>query len=344
VIAFLTKAYHDDDLPISRHPLKLDIVGILLTISKFLREIMADILVVDPNEAFATLLTEELRRQEHQVVSALSYDEALGVAQSRGIDLALIDMGLDGPGAVALAQGLREMQPQLRLVFIPLIGEDLAPEVGELIVYQGILPKPFFLPELPDRIDLALQVPLAGETEAEAAESGEEPEEAEPPLVVVETVAETADSPVEPAPAPHEDLYAVRSTISADLVARHQGEIERALRVLAREIGADAVLLTVGDAVAASAAQMQGELIEVLAETVTGSWKRSLRVAHILDRAQTHFEFNISGGDYSLYAVSVDGDTILTVALRSSTPLGLLRHQARGAAEEIAYLCRDGLF
>ena len=304
---------------------------------------MADILVVDPNEAFATLLTEELRRQDHQVVSALSYDEALGVAQSRSVDLALIDMGLNGPGAVALAQGLREVRPQLRLVFIPLIGEELAPEVGQLIVYQGVLPKPFFLPELPDRIDQALQMPLeGGQEESVTVESVSE--EAEPPIVVAEPAIETAPPPVETSSSPIEDLYAVQSTISADLVARHRREIERALRVLAREIGADAVLLTVGEAVAASAAQMQGELIEVLAETVTGSWRRSLRVAHILDRAQTHFEFNISGGDYSLYAISVDGDTILTVALRSSTPLGLLRHQARGTAEEIAYLCRDGVF
>ncbi|MFP4344494.1 MAG: response regulator [Anaerolineales bacterium] len=309
---------------------------------------MADILVVDPNEAFATLLTEELRRQDHQVVSVLSYDEALGVAQSRSVDLALIDMGLNGPGAVALAQGLREVRPQLRLVFIPLIGEDLAPEVGQLITYQGVLPKPFFLPELPDRIDQALQRPLEGEEQEvarveEVARIEEVYEEDGPSSVLVEPVTERVPPPVEVS-SPLEDIYAVQSTISADLVARHRGGIERALRVLARESGADAVLLTVGESVAASAAQMQGELIEVLAETVTGSWRRSLRVAHILDRAQTHFEFNISGGDYSLYAISVDGDTILTVALRNSTPLGLLRHQARGTAEEIAYLCRDGAF
>ena len=94
---------------------------------------MAAILVVDPNEAFATLLVEELQQQAHDVRSASTFEAAVAAAESTGFDLVLLDMAVGEPGAVPLAQELRAHQQNLRLMFIPMLGEELPDEVREQV-------------------------------------------------------------------------------------------------------------------------------------------------------------------------------------------------------------------
>lgn len=116
-------------------------------------------LVVDPNVAFATLLKEELMRLGHNVDVCTSGANAMALVSSSPPDLALLDMGLEGPDALVLGRRLRELRQDIRLVLIPLMGEQ--PALGEdAPAIQGVLPKPFFLPELPDRIASALAAPL----------------------------------------------------------------------------------------------------------------------------------------------------------------------------------------
>ena len=184
---------------------------------------MTSILVIDPNVAFSTLLTEELRRQKYDVQAAFDYDEALEVGQTHDFELALVDMGLEEPGGLDLAQRLREAQPELRLMFIPLMGEELAAEVGQSLSVQGVLPKPFFLPELPERIELALQAPLS------AAAAGELKVKEPEPL-------EVAD-----------ELEGDTGPISARMVNQHRAEIQRLMQGLVYDVGGDLVLLTLGD-------------------------------------------------------------------------------------------------
>ncbi|RME37125.1 MAG: hypothetical protein D6793_04710, partial [Thermoflexia bacterium] len=50
---------------------------------------------------------------------------------------------------------------------IPLEGEEVPAELADVPI-QGTLPKPFFLPELPERIRQALSRPLAAPAQAEA--------------------------------------------------------------------------------------------------------------------------------------------------------------------------------
>ena len=113
------------------------------------------LLVVDPNVAFATLLTEELTRLGHDAVACYSGEDAYAFARRTETDLALIDMGLEDPDAITLARDLRKLNPSTRLMLIPMFGEEpaLAQDAPSI---QGVLPKPFFMPELPDRIDAAL--------------------------------------------------------------------------------------------------------------------------------------------------------------------------------------------
>jgi CheY-like chemotaxis protein len=282
---------------------------------------MVAILVVDPNEAFATLLVEELRQQAHDVTSAMTFDEALSVAEQQPFDLALLDMALEDPGAIVLAQELRSSRSDLRLMFIPMMGEDLPAEAREKVSVQGVLPKPFFLPELPERIDEALNASLSG------------------------SVGPVDRGPVPPSatggdfsPA-GEGLDLAEGVISLETVGQHSDVIEQMMDDLAQEVGADVVLLSIGRQVASAVGQLNQARTEAMAQAVNQSWTTSTKVGHILGREQVRFEQSISGGDYVLYALSIDGPAILAVAIQGTAMLGLLRHRARETADAIAALC-----
>lgn len=279
---------------------------------------MTHILVVDPNEAFATLLDEELQRQGYETVATYSYEAALEAAGEQTFDLALLDMGLEEPGSLELARRIREVQPSLRLMLIPMMGEELAPDVTAGLAVQGILPKPFFLPELPERIEAALQAPLKkGATEKKTETSTKRKRKPNPePVSVVK----------EPA----------TDSVNTRWVTRNHNAIRRLMQGLAREVTADAVLLTVGDHLITWVGRLEQAEAEAISQAVLQGWLASAEVARILGREQVRFEQSIAGGEYLLYAIGVNANAILTVAVPGAVTLGMLRHRARGTAEEIA--------
>ncbi|MGC9399053.1 MAG: response regulator transcription factor [Anaerolineae bacterium] len=279
---------------------------------------MASILVVDPNEAFATLLVEELRQQSHDVTSAPTFDEAVTQAEEQEFELALLDMGLEAPGAVALAKELRVRQPDVRLMLIPLMGEDLPEKTGMEISVQGVLPKPFFLPELPARIEAALEAPV----------------------VPSKAAGDVAPSPVakaQPLP-PVEVEMDVEGALSLEAVRRHRDAVERMMDELAQEVGADVVLLSIGEHLALAVGRLDESGREAMAQAVYHSWAICSTVGQILGREQAHFEQSLSGGNYVLYALSLDGPAVLAVAIQGTAVLGLVRHRARKTASAIRRL------
>ncbi len=276
---------------------------------------MTHVLIVDPNEAFATLLGEELQRQGYEVVQAEDEEAARAAARRQEFDLAIIDMGLESP--LPLARDLRRAQPNLRLMLIPLMGQDLDEEVEERIAIQGVLPKPFFLPDLPQMIEAALQAPLAPE----------------PPAPVEEPVEEIAPQPA-PSAAPQGERLPDRTALNANRAA-----IRELLDDLAREVSANAVLLTYGEEIALWVGTLPAATVQAVADAALQGWRTSAEVARALGREQGRFEQSISGGDYMLYAVSVAPHALLAIAIQGTTSLGLLRLNARGTAREIAALC-----
>ncbi len=276
---------------------------------------MTHVLIVDPNEAFATLLGEELQRQGYEVIQAEDEEAARAAARRQEFDLAIIDMGLESP--LPLARDLRRAQPNLRLMLIPLMGQELDEEVQERIAIQGVLPKPFFLPDLPQMIEAALQAPLAPE----------------PPAPVEEPVEEVVPQPT-PSAAPKEERLPDRATLNANRAA-----IRELLDDLAREVSANAVLLTYGEEIALWVGTLPAATIQAVADAALQGWRTSAEVARALGREQGRFEQSISGGDYMLYAVSVAPHALLAIAIQGTTSLGLLRLNARGTAREIAALC-----
>lgn len=272
------------------------------------------ILIVDSNKAFATMLQESLEQgSDCRATVATSGDEALQALTAADIDLAIVDLGLTDPDGAALARALRQQRADLRLMLIPLMGEELPSELADLDV-QGVLPKPFFLPELPGRIADALARPVGGG-----------PDLAE--------VTEPDISSGQPVVSSDERLAVLREHIS---------EIIQEMNALSQEINAEAVILTCRGKLIAHTGRLSAEGSDALAQVVAESWRTSARVAQILGQEQLRFEQSTEGGEYVFYSLAVTQDVILSAALHVSVPLGMIRHRAKSTADALRALIKKG--
>jgi ActR/RegA family two-component response regulator/predicted regulator of Ras-like GTPase activity (Roadblock/LC7/MglB family) len=288
----------------------------------------AQILIVDNDEAFATILKEGIEMSgELLAIVATSTADARDSLAKRAFAMAIVDLGLEEDDPVALLQDLREQQPEIRLMVIPF--DEVPNEVNTLGI-QGTLSKPFFLPDIPAQIEGALARPL-----------GALPSEAQPDDIAVETILNMA--PTELIPAVAEAAASaepvVPTVIPPELLAHLANESQRIsdhLRFLSRELNADAVLLTYGAELVAYAGHFGRADAERLAQVVCESWRASARVAAALGREQVRFEQSLhEGEDYLLYSLATSADIVLSVALRSDRPLGMIRYNTKQTAQEL---------
>ncbi len=286
------------------------------------------ILIVDSNAAFATMLRESLEQDDKcRATVATGGDEALEALTSAEFDLAIVDLGLTDPDGATVARALRQQQSSLRLMLIPIMGEELPPELADLGV-QGLLPKPFFLPELPGRIADVLARSVGGGADVIEA------------IKVIETIEPDVASDIAVAIEP--DTSSEQPAVSSDewlVVLRERiPEIVEVMDVLSQEVSAEAVILTCGDKLVAHTGRLSAEDAGALAQTVTESWRTSARVAQILGQEQLRFEQSVEGGEHVFYSLAVAEDIILSAALRANVPLGIIRHRAKDTAEVLRAL------
>jgi CheY-like chemotaxis protein len=286
------------------------------------------VLIVDSNVAFATILQEGLEQGgEYRTAVASSGEEVHQALSTTEFDLVIVDLGLDEPDGATLARTLREQHADLRLMLIPLMGEDLPSDLIDLDI-QGVLPKPFFFPELPGRIADALARPFG-----EGVGTVEAPVAVEP-VVVAEPSPPRVPAPVVPEISA-ERVAAARKRIPEERLPR----IARVMDGLVQDVNADAVILTCEGVLIAHAGRLSVEEVEGLAQAVAESWHTSARVAKILGREQIRFEQSVEGGEHMFYSLAVDEDIILSTALRASVALGMIRHRAKSTADKLRDLC-----
>lgn len=289
------------------------------------------ILIVDSNEAFATILKEGIDISgDYQATLVTTALEARNEATRGHLAMAIVDLGLEDEDPVELLQTLRERHPELRLMVIPVDG--MPNEVLELGI-QGTLSKPFFLPDIPVQIEEAMSRPVgapADEAELEAGVVIEAPSEAarpEEPTPVV--AAEPALRPAPPSPSPE----------LLDHLASEASRLTDHLMSLSRELNADAVLLTYGAELIAYAGHLGRAEAEGLAHRVSDSWQASARVAAALGQEKVRFEQSLhEGKDYLLYSLAASGEIVLSVALRADRPLGMIRYNTKQTAEALRTL------
>lgn len=307
------------------------------------------ILVVDPNDVLAMLLTEELKRLGYEVTQCAASADALQAARDRKPDLAMLDMALESPDTLTLAKQLRELHADMRLALTPFMGET--PSLDESIPIQGVLPKPIFPPELPHRMEMIFKIPpdasAAEEVEMELPPPPPPPPAPSPKTVIEKPTPAAKPAPAEPAPKGPPAIEFTEAVspgeseagLSYDAFVKNRQRVERLMGNLAQELGADAILLTYGGGLLTWVGGLtQGEA-ESISRAVVQGWRTSAQVARILGREQVRFEQSIAGDDYMLYALSVEVNAVMAVAIRGAAALGLLRHRARTTSEEIARLC-----
>jgi CheY-like chemotaxis protein len=294
------------------------------------------VLIVDSNEAFATILKEGLEQSDEYTTTVTTDGTGAQQAlQSGEFALVIIDLGLEDPDGITLARTIREQRPDQPLMLIPLMGEELPAEAASLDI-QGVLTKPFFFPELPGIIGSALgrgpalapAAPPAPTTIEEAAPAARAPAAAAPPPGPVPPARQ------EPDQADIERLAEVRGRISEKRLQR----IVQAMNGLAQDLNADVVLLSCAGGLIAHAGRLATEGADGLAQIVGENWRTSARVAQILGREQVRFEQSVDGGQHMFYSVAIAGDIILSAAMSTSSPLGMVRHSAKATATTLQRL------
>jgi CheY-like chemotaxis protein len=259
------------------------------------------ILVVDRNQAFATMLEQMLEMEGgYEVQAAHTGSDALLLLEQADFDLTIVDMDLDAEdmGYQELILSLRRLEPTMRLMLIPLVGSDLPPEALELDI-QGALSKPFFAGNLLPDIQTALAKQVSARPAAPVA----------------------TPSPAQPGEPPPDRIQATLSE-------------------LAREIDADAILLlstaTTDVRIVAHAGTLPGPKIQTLAELGIASVRSAQATAQFLGGPDRPFEHNIFESDsLRLYIMFLANDELLLAVTPTSTRLGTIRHSLRRAARDL---------
>jgi len=271
-----------------------------------------NVLVVDGNEAFATMLQEMLETEGgYRVRVAPCGSSALAALERDRFDLTIVDMDLD-PEEMdyrELIRRIRRVLPGMRLVLIPLMGQAVPPEAHELNV-QGTLSKPFFADDLLPRIQAALSAPLAA-------------------------VAPGAPAPAATPAAPPAARPGARVG-AAPPAAR----VQALLQELVRETRADLVAVLSmqgGGGVVAQMGNRGQATTDSLAEPCLAALRAAQRLGRLLGQPDAPFEHNMFESDsFRLYILSLPGDLCLFLAAPLEAPLGAVRHNLRRTSRELA--------
>lgn len=273
------------------------------------------ILVVDSNEAFATMLKEILEAEGgYSVDVAYSERKALGLLPRTDYALTIVDMGLDpgGDAYLDLVHKVRQGWPAMRLVLIPLMGEDLPPEARQLDI-QGTLTKPFFVDDLLPNIReaLAKKIRPAGSLPSVPASA------APPPSSV--------PAPARPLPRPAERPAAGSGSPLADLVRETGADLALLISLAA---GQEGLVSHVG-AVAKPGA-------EELARLIVAAVRAAQVAGRFLGQPDAPFEHSMfENSSVRLYVLALPGERLLAILTPVSTPLGMVRQNLRRAGRDL---------
>jgi CheY-like chemotaxis protein len=262
------------------------------------------VLVVDRNEAFAAVLRDMLETDGgYQVAVARTGSDALAILMQADFDLTIVDMDLD-PADMSyyeLIRNVRRVRPAMRLMLIPLMGEDLPPEADELGL-QGALSKPFFADDLLPGIQDALAKEVA------------------PPSLP----QMTPSPPRESVGSAHSDVQAVLAELARETNAD-------TILVVSRTSGGEDVIAHFSALDKAGASTLAGLVLETVSAAQA--------TAQFLGQPHRPFEHSMfEGQSLRLYVMSLSKGMMLVVVTPTSTPLGTIRYSLRRAGRDLAGL------
>lgn len=308
---------------------------------------MPNILVVDSDEGFGLMLKEGLENSGHYKAKCVhTGSDALEVVVEENFDLVIIDLALADMSPLTLIQAVREAKSEMRIMIIPLMGQKL-PKKVEALNIDGVLTKPFFVGDLPDLIDRAI-----GHRRSPASTHPVEPDASPasaPPSIQnvgLPTAAQEAPSPkAQPEPGAAEVVAEAAPTLTIVTVPQetirflraNEAEILRLLDDLNREVRAEAILLIAGPELIAQAGMLSRGQCQELAMLVAQSARAAAQAADFLGEPAGRFGQSLhEGTEYRLYSLSLSEGILLSLALSSNVPLGMIRHQCRQIAEQLS--------
>jgi len=228
--------------------------------------------------------------------------DALAMLHEEVFALTIIDMDLDPDDLdyQDLIPRVREVQPSMRLMLIPLMGESLPSEVKQSDI-QGILSKPFFADDLLPSIEDALN-----------------------------RAVRTSNPQPEPAPAPEfqasEETEAILHQLAREVYAD-------AVLLLSTRKGEERLISH-----ASSQDEKSTMALANLSIDTIRAAQATARFLGQPDRPFEHNIFE--SDSLRLYAMSLPGEMLLTVVTPTHTPLGTIRHNLRRAARELSQIAR----
>jgi len=107
-----------------------------------------NLLLVDDEKKFASMLARRLELRGMQVTVCFSGEDALeAVNEKKPFDIALLDVKMPGIGGIELKRRLREQYPSMKFIFLTGHGSDADYQVSAK-EGDGYLPKPLKIDDL----------------------------------------------------------------------------------------------------------------------------------------------------------------------------------------------------
>lgn len=291
------------------------------------------ILVVDSDEGFGMMLKEGLAGSGYYTADWVqSGGDAAARLSQDNYDLLIVDIAITDMSPISLVQAARKAKPNLKVMMIPLMGQQMPKQVDALKL-DGILTKPFFVGDLPDFVDKALGI--------ERAPAPPPPEPEPAPAASPAAPAPAASGEAPPAEAlPFGGVNIQVATVSADTISylrASETEIVRILSDLNREVRAEAILLIAGTEMIAQAGMLGKDQCRQLSMLVAQSSQAAANAASFLGEQEKRFGQSLhEGSEYRLFTLTLSEGILLSLALSSNVPLGMIRHQSRQVGERLA--------
>jgi len=259
---------------------------------------MRKVIIADPNTSFATVIADALQQMgAYTVTLAASGEEAQKFCAELKPDLVVVDVDLPDCQPADLIGQLRAIVPGLPVVLIPYRMDDVPAGLD----IQGILTKPFFLPDLPALVEGILGAAPEAPPEPQPVEAGKGPtpraRKISKPVVINEN-----------------NLPAIREQINA----------------LSEAVRNEPVLLVHGKKVIAIAPPLAEAASATLTESVAKAWHARGTSTEVI-----RFEGNSETTRYMLYSSAVADDLVLSLALRVRIPLLTVRKLVREAISKL---------
>ncbi|MGA2821020.1 MAG: transposase [Anaerolineales bacterium] len=264
----------------------------------------SSILVLDPNPGFAGMVQQALQEAGYDCLVALTNQEALRLASTVPIDLAILDLDLQDMPPEEFVRSLRALQPTLALIGIPPDNDPHHPLV-ETLGLQAATTKPFYMPDFLPLVKQLLEAQTARREGIRVAPL------ASPSLTeirAVETPAGAIPKAAEVLPSPLQDPRYAQNLLAS----------------LAQTISATGCLLSRSGQVWAAFGDLQPAEVEAAAQAISESW--SSRKGGVVVR---YLSAPSKEEEYLLYSTSAPAGLHLTLVFDTWQPSARMRAQAK---------------